>query len=257
MKTDELHAYLFDGAPHALALEMMRWLSSSRRFVAFVSAAHSKIRKKLRSAQTPESIADVRLELETAYLLLQERALGVLYEPQVPGQPRRPDFAVTYTTHSTFMLEVTRLRGASVEAHDAPPELVGPHHPSPVKPERLADTACNKLGQLMPLRSNVLLIACPAPVVTPDALQGVMLGLKRRVEHRDATPGDWPLFRDRGDFFDHYRRLSEVIVCGLPRQAGDALSIWVNPQAKHPLTSKVRTALYRSQTAHGLPDGGS
>lgn len=232
MNVDDLHTYLFTGRPHALSPQMLNWLTSSRRFVAFVTATGSKIRKKLRAAQEPESIADLQLELETAYLLLQERPLGIVYEPQIPGQPRRPDFAVTFTTHSTFMLEVTRLRGAQAGT------------PAPFKPERLADTVCSKLGQLLAQRSNVLLIGSPAPVTQGD-LRVVMTGLQGRAERGNAT-----LFKrsqDRADFFRYYGRLSEVLVCNLPRQTGDPLTVWVNPQAKHPLPSKVRTTLYRSQ----------
>lgn len=223
-KVDDLHAYLFDGTPHTLSPQMLSWLTSSRRFATFARDAASKIRKKLRAAHDPESAADLKLELETAYLLVQQRPFSVVYEPQ-SGQARRPDFAVTFTTHSTFMLEVTRLR---LQAE-------------PFKPERLADTVRGKLGQLLPGRGNVLLIGTPAPV-TQDDLRAVMTGLQGRAERGDAS-----LFghKNRADFFRHYRRLSEVLVCNLPRR--DPPTVWVNPQAKHPLPGKVRTALYRSQ----------
>ena len=172
------------------------------------------------------------LELETAYLLLQERKFSLEYEPQLQGQPRQPDFAVSYTTHSTLMLEVTRLR-----LQTGTPPLF--------KPERLADTICGKLGQLLPQRSNVLLIGSPVRV-TQDELRTVMTGLQGRAERGDATL--IKRFRDRGDFFGYYLRLSEVLICGLPRGASRSATAWVNPQSKHPLPSKVRTALHRSQT---------
>jgi len=252
MNVDDLHTYLFAGEPHALAPQMRSWLASSRRFITFVAAVRSKIRKKLRAVQTPESVADLLLELETAYLLLQERSLGIVYEPQVPGRPRCPDFAVTFTTHSTFMLEVTRLRAQpETPVQDQVSASAVPSHPPPFpfKPERLGDTIGSKLGQLLPQRSNVLLIGSPTPVLTQDDLRAVMTHLQGRAERGDASLLKRSRFRDRGDFFHHYRRLSEVLVCGLPRRAGDPLVAWVNPQAKHPLPSKVRTALYRSQAA--------
>lgn len=227
-RVDDLHAYLFDGNPHTLSPQMLSWLTASRRFATFARDAASKIRKKLRAAHDPESTADLKLELETAYLLLQQRPFSVVYEPQ-SGQARRPDFAVTFTTHSTFMLEVTRLR---LQAE-------------PFKPERLADTVRGKLGQLLPGRGNVLLIGTPAPVTQSD-LHAALSGLQALAERGDAALLERFQWRDRGDFFRHYRRLSEVLVCGLPGRAGD-LSVWVNPQAKHPLPGKVRTALYRSQ----------
>ena len=110
MLIDELLTYLFDGQPHLLAAPLAAWLASSRRFTAFVTDFRTKIRKKLRATQELESLLDLRLELETAYLLLRERSFSVVYEPQRVGQLRGPDFAVTYTTSTLFMLEVTRLR---------------------------------------------------------------------------------------------------------------------------------------------------
>ena len=230
MNVDDLHTYLFSSQPHLLEPQLLSWLRTSRRFTGFVTAGKSKIRKKLRAAKDPESAADLRLELETAYLLLQERPFSIDYEPH-SGQPRHPDFAVNYTTHHTLMLEVTRLRLQS----------------EPLKPERLADTVCGKLGQLLPGRSNVLLIGCPTPVTQPD-LHTAMTGLQGRAERGDVNLKQ---FRGRGDFFGCYQQLSEILVCTLPRktdnQADRPLVTWVNPQAKHPLPSKVRTALHRSQ----------
>lgn len=232
MNVDNLHTYLFDGEPHPLLPQMMSWLDSSRRFAAFVSAGKSKIRKKLRTAHDPESAADLLLELETAYLLLQERQLSIDYKPQIE-QPRRPNFAVTFTTHSTFMLEVTRLRLQTETS-------------APFKPERFADTVCSKLSQFLPQHSNVLLIGSPIPVIQAD-LHTAMSRLQGRAERSDAALLERFQWRDQGDFFRQYRRLSEVLVCELPRR-GPA-TVWGNPQAKRTLPSKVRTALYRSQTA--------
>lgn len=232
MNVDDLYTYLFTGSPHALSSQLMSWLSSSRRFAAFVSAGKSKIRKKLRAAHDPESAADLLLELETAYLLLQERQLSIDYEPQTE-QLRQPDFAVSFTTHSTFMLEVTRLRLKTETS-------------APFKPERFADTVCSKLSQFLPQHSNVLLIGSPIPVIQAD-LHTALSGLQGRAERGDAALLERFQWRDRGDFFRHYRRLSEVLVCELPRRGPS--TVWVNPQSKRPLRSKVRTALYRSQTA--------
>jgi len=81
---DELLTALFDGQSHLLAGRMAAWLASSRRFTAFVTTHHTKIRKKLRTAQEPESLRDLQLELETAYLLLRKRSLSLEYEPGHP-----------------------------------------------------------------------------------------------------------------------------------------------------------------------------
>ena len=224
MNLEDLHSYLFTDSFHPLSLQMLSWLTSSRRFAAFADEAKSKIRKKLRAAGKPESILDVRLELETAYLLLNERPFSVVYEPPAAGGARAPDFAVSYTSHSTFMLEVTRLRG------DA--KL------------RLEHAVCSKLGHLAPERSNVLLVGVSSSVKN-DTLQAAMADLQRRAERHDPELLKRSRLRDWGDFFRQCARLSEVLVRN-PNEAG-ALSIWTNPQAKHLLSSKVRTALYRSQ----------
>jgi len=107
---DELLTYLFDRQAHLLAMPMATWLAGSRRFAAFVTAFRTKIRKKLRATQEMESLLDLQLELETAYLLLREPSLSLAYEPQLGGKLRGPDFAVSFTTSLPFMVEVTRLR---------------------------------------------------------------------------------------------------------------------------------------------------
>lgn len=227
MNLEDLHDYLLAGNSHALSPQLRTWLTVSRRFAAFAEDSRSKIRKKLRASLEPESLLDVRLELETAYLLLNERPFSVVYEPPAAGAARAPDFAVSYTSHNTFMLEVTRLRGD-------------------VKLERLEHALCSKLGQLASERSNVLLVGVSSSL-TNDTLQTAMADLQRRAERHDPEVLKRSRLRDWGSFFRHYGRLSEVLVRN-PREAG-ALSVWMNPQAKRPLSSKIRTALYRSQRA--------
>jgi hypothetical protein len=252
MLTDELLTYLFAGRSHLLAHPMATWLASSRRFTAFVSAFRSKIRKKLRVTQDQESLLDLRLELETAYLLLQERRLSLVYEPQQPRQSRCPDFAVTFTTSLTFMVEVTRLRagqkGTEVQAQEQTVTTLPPNtNPTiPLIGERLADTVCSKLGQLLPKCSNVLLVGVEALHLTNSEFHAAMLGIKQRAESNDSTFLQRHRFRHRADFFRQYQRLSEVLVRGPHLQAAEPIVVWVNPQAKHPLLNKVRTVLYRS-----------
>lgn len=242
MLLDELLTYLFDGQPHVLAEPMQRWLTSSRRFTAFAESFRNKIRKKLRVTQDQETLNDLRLELETAYLLLRERALSLEYEPEQSRQIRSPDFAVTYTTSLTFMVEVTRLRAVQKES---PVSLNG----IPPEGERLADAICSKMGQLFPQRSNVLVVGMDVMGLRQNDLQTLMLRLQQRAERNE--PAFWQRygFQDRADFFRHYQRLSEVLVRSSQWQADESVIVWVNPQAKHPLPGKVRTALYRS---HGL-----
>jgi hypothetical protein len=242
MLIDELLAYLFDEQPHLLAAPMATWLASSRRFTAFVTEFRSKIRKKLRATQERESLHDLRLELETAYLLLQERSLSVVYEPQPLGQSRCPDFAVTFTTSMVFMVEVTRLRMSQDQAQatpDAPPLL-------PPMAERLVDSVCSKLGQLLLQHGNVLLIGVEAASITQETLRAAMLTIQQRAERNDPSIVQRHRFRDRAHFFQHYQRLSEIVVRGSHGQPREQAIVWVNPQAKYPLPGKVQTALHRS-----------
>lgn len=251
MLSDELLTYLFDGQPHRLVGPMTIWLASSRRFAAFVDTFRTKIRKKLRVTQDAEALADLGLELETAYLLLQERTLSLVYESQPNGQVRWPDFAVTFTTSLTFMVEVTRLRSA---ATSTTPQILAQTPitsslDNVIHGERLAETICSKLGQLLPQCSNVLIIGMDAPRLTQSELYAMMLRIQQRAERNDSAVWQRHRFKDRADFFRHYRRLSEVLVRGLSLQADDPVIVWVNPQARQPLPPKVQTALYRSHTA--------
>ena len=242
MLIDELLTYLFDGQPHLLATPMSTWLASSRRFTAFVNTFHNKIRKKLRATQEMERLLDLRLELETAYLLLQERSLSLVYEPPTGGQSRGPDFAVTYTTSPSFIVEVTR--GL---AHVQEPSLSFQTAPTrSLEGEWLTDMVCSKLGQLLPQRMNVLLVGVESSFLTQDILRAVMLNLQQRAERNDAAIVQRNGFRDRAHFFQHYRRLSELLVRWPNLQTDEPLISWVNPQAKYPLLGKVRTVLYRS-----------
>ena len=231
MLTDEILTYLFDGQTHLLVTPMADWLASSRRFTAFVNTFSPKIRKKLRATREPESLLDLRLELETAYLILQESSLNLVYEPLPIRQSRGPDFAVTFTTSTRFMMEVTRLRNVEDMR------------------ERLADMVCSKLAQLPQQHSNILLVGVEALSLTPDILRAAMLQLQQRAERMDASFVQRYGFRDRADFFRHYQRLSEILVRGSQLQAGESVIGWINPQAKYPLPGKIRTVLYRSHNS--------
>ncbi len=238
MQVDELLAYLFDGQPHFLLPSVSAWLGASRRFTAFVTTFRDKIRKKLRTTQDPETLQDLRLELETAYLLLQEQPFSLAYEPPCE-QKRCPDYAVTFTSRLTFMVEITRLR--SVLLPDQP-------FTTATGVEPLSDTLYSKLGQLLAGHSNVLIVGVDSLHLTQSELQAAMLRIQQRAERSD--PAFWQRYRlrDRADFFRHYQRLSEVLVRGTEMGTNGSAVAWINPQAKVSLPSKVRTALYRSHS---------
>jgi hypothetical protein len=241
MLTEELIAYLFDGKPHMLIPSMTKWLDSSRQFTAFVRTFQDKIRKKVRVTPDQETILDLHLELESAYLLLQERTLSLSYEPQLAEKVRSTDFAVSYTTSVTFMLEVTRLRTNQT----ATEKLSGPSAIG----DRLSDAVCSKLGQFVHQQSNILLVGVNTLDIDPDEIRAAMLRVQQRVERNDAAFFQRYRFRDRTDFFKHYQRLSEILVRATDSHGTVALTTWVNSQAKSPLPSKVRTVLYRSLVA--------
>ncbi len=237
MLTEELQNYIFDSQSHLLAASMNEWLISSRRFTAFVNAFKDKIRKKIRVTQDSESLLDLRLELETAYLLLQESKLSLVYEPQMSEKVRGPDFAVTFTTSLTFMLEVTRLRTENGE------QILDSNQSM----DRLGDAICSKLGQMQSQHSNVLIVGVDALHLTESDLRGVMLRIQQRAERSDLVFFRRYGFRGRTEFFRHYQRLSEALVRSSNSKTGEPITVCINPQAKYPLPGKIRTVLYRSQ----------
>lgn len=245
---DELLTFLFDGQDHPLAAPMGAWLASSRRFTNFVTTFRDKIRKKVRITQDRETLFDLQLELETAYLLLREKSFSLIYEPEHSQGGRNPDFAVTFTTSLTFMLEVTRLRTAqrksSAEIQPMSPSEIA--SPLSAMADTLADTVCSKLGQLRAQRSNVFIVGVQSLSLTPRDLQAALQRVQQRAEGNDAKLMQRYGFRNRPDFFGHYQRLSEILVRGAQLQGAESVVTWVNPQAKHSLPSKVRTALHNS-----------
>jgi hypothetical protein len=114
--------------------------------------------------------------------------------------------------------------------------------------ERLADAICSKLGQFLPQRGNVLIVGVDALRLTQSELQSIMLRIQQRAERDDSAFWTRYGFRERAEFFRNYQRLSELFVRGSQAQEAASAVVWVNPQAKHLLPGRVRTALYRSHT---------
>src|SRR5687768_1667749 len=203
MLIDELLTFLFDGQPHLLSTPMATWLASSRRFTAFVNTFHNKIRKKLRATQEMERLLDLCLELETAYLLLQEGSISLVYEPPTGEQSRGPDFAVTYTTSTLFMVEVTRGLAQAQELQPVPQAApIAPpiHSIRSLAGEWLAEMVCSKLSQLLPKHTNILLVGVETPCFIQDTLRAIMLNLQQRAERNDAAIVQRNGFRDRAHF---------------------------------------------------------
>lgn len=231
MKTiDSLLDELFDGRPHALRPAFQQWLLSSRRFTAFVEDNRDKIRKKIRLKQAPAEAVDLQWELAVAFLLHNDKRFTVNYEAYSRAQPFGPDFRVSYTTSTDFNVEVTRVR--SVIAGDDPQQIA----------RRLAETACNKLHQVMPNMPNVVAIGVPALANDEAGFAAAMAGIRRSVEQRDTILLARLGFDNTPAFIKAVERLSAVIVCDAVSETPAAF-LWQNPQAKLPLPAKVITAV--------------
>jgi hypothetical protein len=255
-------AYIFDENTHALAQPFEHWLATSKPFAAFAQSYQSKIRKKVRTARGAEEMYNLYCELRTAYLLLQEPKLAVAYEPYTKQSGRSPDFAVTYRTHTTFHVEVTRLRLSPQE-----PSGAGERDHARASPEasttsirhdagrRLADAVCAKLGQLVPSTPNVLWLWVQSRVLHELDVEQVMPALKRRAEQGDASLLARYGFRNPAEFIRHYQRLSIVLVQSLHAQAADKDPLmWNNNDARYPLPAQVKNILYTRIRTGNSPD---
>ncbi len=229
---DELLDRLCHHNEHPLRAPLGRWLAASRRFRAFATSHETKIRKKLRLSHDDASVGDLHLELETAYLLLSQPLLSVVYEPEHGQGARSADFSVMFTTSHTFMLEVTRLRPQSARS-------------------RIAPAICQKLGQLSNQRANVIIIGMDGDTVTADEPGASLKRLLTRIEQDDTALRERYGFRDRSAFFAQYRRLSLVIVRSTPLDSKTQL--WENPLARYPLPISTQMALQRSHEREASP----
>jgi hypothetical protein len=198
------------------------WLAISPRFAKFIEEYKNKIRKKIRVLNGEDMALDLLVELETAYLLLADRRFELSYEPYAGEKRRGPDFAVTWRTNLIFNLEVTRMRNGSGEVDG-----------------RLADVVCEKLGQMLPAMINLLAVVGSDQVSAP-VLAAAMQRLKLSAEKRDPTLYARQGYQTPADFFKGYERLSGI----LWRHGEDSpVVFWNNPQARHPLSKKVRNLL--------------
>jgi hypothetical protein len=218
---NELLSHIFEGNIHFLAIAFERWVKSSKTFRAFAETYRSKIRKKRRGVKTEEELKDLYFELETAYLLLQERRFVVEYEKYAAERQRSPDFSVVFRTRINFNVEVTRIRAVEASLISA----------------KIMDTVCEKLGQLPPSVINVLMLASEN-AITEDDLIGAMARLRELAERKDEAFFLRRGFQNINDFHRQFRRLSAVIFRSTPNHM-----TWVNPLAKHPMPKETLTAL--------------
>ncbi len=223
-KQADLIAYVFEGQPHMLSSELMQWMETSPRFTTFVETYRDKIRKKIRVTREPQSVLDLRGELEVAYCLLNDRRLIVTYEPYASAKRRGPDFAVTYRANLVFNIEVARIRveESGVGGIDLPR-----------KEERILRILLDKLGQMQPGMANLLIIHTREELARAIDLGRIMQEVKTRAERKDASFYNASRYTSPAAFFKDFLHLSGILLWAAEAQ------LWVNKQARPGLAEKV------------------
>ena len=243
---------LFEGQHNPLFKPFEQWVATSKPFMTFAQTYQRKIRKKVRMSRDAQETYNVYCELRTAYLLLQESKFAVAYEPYAKEQGRSADLAVTFRTHTTFHVEVTRLsishqeqqlyqqeNASSESSLENQTDLIRRY-----ESRRLADVVCEKFGQLSPATPNVLWVWSESRVMHELDVGQVMLGLKRRAEQRDADMFSRYGFAKPADFIRYYQRLSAILVQSLHEQGPNRSPLWwQNKDARYPFPSKLTNRL--------------
>lgn len=199
-------------------------MDSSTRFTAFVETYRDKIRKKIRVAREPESLLDLRGELEIAYSLLNDRRFEVEYEPYASTQKRGPDFAVTYRRNLKFNIEVTRLRVDENELAELN---------LPRKSERIMRILLSKLGQMQPGKANLLIIHTRKELAQAIQLDELMQEIKTRAEKKDPAFYTLSGYINPAAFYKDFLHLSGILLWA------EGAQLWVNKQARPGLDVKV------------------
>jgi hypothetical protein len=225
---------IFGGITHPLAHEMADWMVTSRRFRVFAEVYRDKIRKKARSTPDREGLRDLRCELATAYLLLQEPRCTVQYELLNAGKQRAPDFTVLLKDNLPFHVEVTRLRA---RLRDASTPRAG-------EDTRLAHTLCGKLGQMQPGATNILIIWTDGEPYAEARVVATARALLLRASNKDDAYFAWHGFSDARDFLHQYQRLSGLLLIDDWRRGINTQALlWENNQARRPIPRAVLNVL--------------
>jgi hypothetical protein len=236
MNARELLEFLCDDPAHDAAMKITPWITESRRFHAFAVCYRAKIRKKLRTATTRESLRGVLLELEVARHFVEDRRCLVEYERYGQGRVRSPDLTVTFRARIAVNLEVTRLQATravcdpGVETREWEAILIG--------------LVCHKLGQMTPESINVLVLAPENGPLTIVDLNKAMKRLKERMEQREVALLSRFGFAGPSGFFKQFQKLSGIVVwTSQEYEMGQGRFLWANPQAKRPLPAAIASLL--------------
>lgn len=217
---DDLLSAIFEHRHPTFYADFEGWLRNSRRFRDFVHNYRNKIHAKLKNAKHGRALDDLRAELQTAALLLNEERFTLEYERYAATKQRGPDFTVTYKGHTAFNVEVRRL---------------------PSDPGRLPSIICEKIGQFPPSIINLLWLAGQNP--TTADLNRAMATLRQAAENKDETYIRRHGFSSAADFAKRYPRLSGCIL--VHKQSHTTM--WLNPQARHTIPSDLAKLLRKLQ----------
>ncbi len=227
---DALIDEIFDGSTATFAAEFGDWVRGSRRFKAFATEYHSKLRAKLKNARDEAALLDVRAEFEAAALLLREPRFEVEYEKYTAQKRRGPDFTVTFKTHTPFNVEVRRVRAVELDAADL--NLDAAAH-------KLMAVLCAKVGQMPPGSVNLLWLTTERAITDAD-LNSAMISLRRAAELKAEDYFTRRGFASAADFLKQYRQLSGVVL-----HQPDGNSVCLNTLARHPTPPEIVTAIQR------------
>jgi hypothetical protein len=233
MKQADLIAYLFESqrSSHApLSGALAGWMEASSRFTAFAETYRDKIRKKIRVIREPESLLDLRSELEVAYRLLNDRRLAVAYEPYASAKQRGADFTVTYRSNLAFNIEVARIRGEESEVGGA---ASGSAIDLLRKEERILRILLDKLEQMQPGMPNLLAIHTREELVRSIDLGRLMRSVKTRAEKKDPSFYAASRYTSPAAFYRDFLHLNGILLWSSEAQT------WANKQARPELEGKV------------------
>ena len=218
---DELLQEIFAGKHPNLQQELAGWVRESRRYKAFATQYHDKIRAKLRHAQGDAGIQDVRAELATAALLLRDEHLALQYEAYAAAKQRGPDFTVTFKGHTPFNVEVRHVRSTEWNNDEA------------ARQAKVIAILCDKVGQMPPSIVNLLWLAVEHAISEADIAQATAT-LLQKAASKDEAFFTRQRFDSAADFLRQYRHLSGVVL----RHEGTSVVV-TNAQARHKVPPEI------------------
>lgn len=225
---DDLLNYIFEVKKPAFYPEFEGWVRGSRRFKAFATTYRDKIRAKLKNVRDEGGIKDLREELKTAALLLNEDRFTLEYEKYAASKQRGPDFTVTFKTHTPFNVEVRRVRSSETDEHDSDARI-----------NKLMGVLCDKVGQMPPSVMNLLWLTAERDITDAD-LNRALVTLRQLADRKAEDFFTRRGFENATDFLKHYRQLSGIVCYQAGRYA-----VWVNPLARHKVLPEIVTAIQR------------